>query len=290
MQIRKPIVAGQFYPAQHNDCLDEINQLLEQRSLPDSLPQNIISAIVPHAGWVFSGSLAAMAFAAIKQQCQRVNTFVIFGAAHSYSNLSPAVYDQGSWITPMGEIAIDSDLAADILESNNAVSDPQAHRSEHSIEVQVPFIQHIFPGAKIVPIIVPPSQESIHLGTSVAKVIANDSKTIICIGSTDLTHYGPHYGFEPMGPGPGALQWAKDVNDKQFIDLAVSVSPENMLKNSLENFNACGPGAAAATVAVAKNLEKTKGQLLSHTSSSEITLQRMNQKSEDSVGYATIVF
>lgn len=290
MQIRKPVVAGKFYPAQHNDCIDEINQMLEEVSLPASLPENILAAIVPHAGWIFSGQLAATALAAVKQQQEKVNTFVIFGAAHSYANLSPAIYDRGEWETPMGLIKVDDELAEDILESNNAVSDPQAHHYEHSIEVQIPIIQHLFPGSKIVPIIVPPTAESIELGTAVAKVIAASSKTIISLASTDLTHYGPSYGFVPQGTGQKALQWAKEENDQQFIDLALSLKPDQLLENSRKNLNACGPGAAAAAVTVAKKLNKTKGTLLAHTTSSEIMQKTMNRQSSDSVGYAAIVY
>jgi len=291
MPTRKPIVAGQFYPGQHNLCVDEINQCLEQRTLSKSLPETIVAGIVPHAGWTFSGGLAALVFSAIKQRNEKVHTFVIFGATHGYFGQSSAVYDKGSWITPLGEVAIDEKLADAVLDGGAAVSDPQAHRTEHSIEVQVPFIQYLFAGAKILPILVPPSEQAVALGTSVGDIISRDEKKkIVCIGSTDLTHYGPRYGFTPMGTGEDAFQWASEVNDGEFIDLALKLEPEGMLTSAAENYNACGAGAAAAAVAAAKKIGRTKGLLLAHTNSNEVMLQKMGTSSTDSVGYAAIIF
>jgi len=291
MQIRKPSVAGQFYPGQHNACIAEINEYLDQITPSESLPETIVAGIVPHAGWVFSGSLAAMVFSAIKQQNAKVHTFVVFGAAHSYFGDSPAVYDRGSWSTPIGDIAIDEDLANAVLKSGKAFSDTDAHELEHSIEVQVPFIQHLFAGAKLLPILVPPNPQATALGQAIGEIITNqEEKNVICIGSTDLTHYGPRYGFTRMGTGPEALNWASKVNDREFINLALRLEANNLLKNAAENSNSCGPGAAAAAVAAAKELGRTKGILLCHANSSEIMLKKMGNTSPDSVGYAAIVF
>ncbi|MBN2018603.1 MAG: AmmeMemoRadiSam system protein B [Sedimentisphaerales bacterium] len=291
MQKRRPIVAGQFYPDRKDQCIDEITQCLEEIKLTPHLPDEIVAGIVPHAGWTFSGATAAFVFAAIKQRHPKVDTFVIFGAAHGYLGQPPAVYDKGGWLTPLGEIAIDEELAAAILESKTAVSDCDAHNSEHSMEVQVPFIQHLFPDAKILPILTPPSEQAIPLGKIVASLItSDDERKIVCLGSTDLTHYGPRYGFTPMGAGKEGLKWATEVNDRQFIDFALKLQPEKLLETAAENYNACGAGAAAATVTVAKALGKTKGVLLAHTNSNEIMLKKMGVSSRESVGYAAIVF
>jgi AmmeMemoRadiSam system protein B len=291
MQARKPIVAGQFYPGQHDSCVTEINECIDARTLSESLPETITAGIVPHAGWTFSGSLAALVFAAIRQQHEKVNTFVIFGAAHGYFGQSPAVYNSGVWTTPLGDVAVDEELADAVLKAGPAISDPAAHRAEHSIEVQLPFIQYLFPGAKILPIIVPPKEQSVTLGASIGDIISRDrSRKIICIGSTDLTHYGPRYGFTPMGVNEDALKWADNVNDKMFIDLALQLEPERLLASAIENCNACGPGAAAATIAAAKQLGSKRGFLLAHTNSSEVMLRRMGTTSADSVGYAAIIF
>ena len=184
MQTRKPIVADQFYPGRHNSCVTEINECLRQKRPAESLPETIAAGIVPHAGWTFSGSLAAMVFSAIKQRHGKVDTFIIFGAAHGYYGPSPAVYDKGIWLTPLGEVAVDEELADAILKSDAAVSDTSAHQDEHSIEVQVPFIQHLFADAKILPILTPPNEQAISLGEVVGDIIKQQQKKIVCIGST----------------------------------------------------------------------------------------------------------
>ncbi|MBL7154566.1 MAG: AmmeMemoRadiSam system protein B [Phycisphaerae bacterium] len=291
MQTRRPIVAGQFYPAQHDLCIAEIHEFLEAISPLESLPETISAGIVPHAGWTFSGALAALVFAAVKQQHEKVNTFVIFGAAHGYFGESPALCSAGAWVTPLGEVVVDEELAEAVLATGRAISNPDAHRAEHSIEVQIPFIRHLFPGAKILPILVPPREQAVTLGSAVGEIISGlEAKRIICIGSTDLTHYGPRYGFTPMGMGNSALQWAQTVNDRKLIDLALKMEPQSLLAEAAENCNACGAGAAAATIAAAKELGSGKGMLLAHTSSKEVMLSKTGAPSQDSVGYAAIIF
>lgn len=291
MQIRKPVVAGQFYPGGHSACVDEINQYIEQAAFSAPLPETIVAGIVPHAGWTFSGSLAQLVFSAVKRQHDKVHTFVIFGAAHSYFGAAPAVYDKGFWATPMGEIAIDEELAQALIDTGAVVSDTKAHSYEHSIEVQVPLIQHLFAGAKIVPVLVPPTEPAVGLGEVTGDIIGKEEQgKIVVIGSTDLTHYGPRYGFTPAGTGADALRWASSVNDKEFIDLALGLEAAKLLESAAKNCNACGPGAAAAAVAAAKKLGKTKGMLLAHTNSNEVMMEKMGSSSPESVGYAAIVF
>ncbi len=292
MAVRKPIVAGQFYPGSEQECRAELEYYTENRPIEDKLPEKIVAGIVPHAGWVFSGDLAGMVFKAIQKINQTVDTFVIFGATHSQIGASAAVYDKGSWATPMGTIKIDEEFASVILaKSQTAKSNPTAHNYEHSIEVQIPFIQYLFPNAKIVPIMTSPAEYAFALGTEVGECIKNiGGKKIVCIGSTDLTHYGPRYGFNPKGNGAKGIDWAKNINDKNFINLAVEMNAEKLLTKSLENQNACGPGATAATINAAKALGKTKGVLLAHTHSNEVMERKYHQTSEESVGYAAIIY
>jgi AmmeMemoRadiSam system protein B len=289
MQVRRPVVADQFYPGRRDACVEEIEACLKARTLTESLPDTIVGAIVPHAGWTFSGSVAALAFSAIKQRHEQIHTFVIFGA-HYLGNM-PSVYSTGRWTTPIGEVDVDEELAKAVLDSGYAVSNIEAHLSEHSIEVQIPFIKHLFSGSKILPILVPPNELAITLGTALGDIIvSSEERMIVCIASTDLTHYGPGYGFTPRGTDADALEWASKVNDKKFIDLALKLDAQGLLASAAENYNACGPGAAAATVSVARKLGKKKGLLLAYTNSNEVMLQKMGTMSRDSVGYAAIVF
>ena len=290
MQTRKPLVAGQFYAGTRDSCLAELTECLGERTINQPLPETIVAGILPHAGWVFSGSVAAMVFSAVKRQNKAVDTFVIFGAAHGYYGPEPAVYDKGAWLTPLGELPIDEVLAEQVLQDSPAVANLQAHAGEDSIEVQVPFVQHLFPDAKLLAILTPPADEAIEVGRCVGRIAKESDRKIVCIGSTDLTHYGPRYGFAPMGTGEKALKWASEVNDREFIDFALGMNPQKMLDSAGRNCNACGAGAAAAAVAAAKELGRTSGILLAHTDSNTIMAEKTGSRSSESVGYAAIVF
>ena len=290
MNIRKPAVAGQFYGGTQAQCLAEIEECMPIRDLKVELPDPIVAAIVPHAGWLFSGELAATAFKAIRQVSKEVDTFVIFGAAHRYFDGGAVVDDSDAWQTPLGQVEIDAELASQIV-AEGAVANADAHYSEHSIEVQVPFIQHLFPNAKIVPVLVPVADFDPAFGSRVGQLIGEQTdKKIVCIASTDLTHYGPRYGFCPEGTGPAALKWAREVNDTEFIDLALRMKADELLKSAMDKGNACGPAAVAAVVSAARAMGRICGVLLGHTTSNDIMKAKFNETSEESVGYATIVF
>jgi len=291
MNTRKPAVAAQFYSENPDTCLRELRQCLAERSLDVELPDEIVAGIVPHAGWMFSGDLAGLVFSAIKRVHETVDTFVIFGAAHRYLGRDAVIFEKGRWRTPLGEVDIDEELAGRILEIDCVCSDEEPHRGEHSIEVQVPFIQYLFSGARIVPIIVPAAEFDLRLGTEVGNIINQlESRKVVCIASTDLTHYGPRYGFYPQGTGPEGIRWAKQVNDMEFIRLALSMEPHRLLEAAAQRENACGAGAAATVIAAARQSGKTEGLLLAHTHSSEVMESKLGQSSSESVGYAAIVF
>lgn len=290
MKTRQPIVAGQFYPADRDACLAEVRQCIDAGAPRERLPESIVAGIVPHAGWTFSGSTAAMVFAAIKHRHDHVDTFVVCGAAHGYFGAKPAADDHDNWQTPLGHIEIDRQLSEDLRAAGVVESDASAHRNEHSIEVQVPFVQHLFADARILPIIVPPTEAALALGEALGDIASRTRARMVCIGSTDLTHYGPRYGFTPMGAGPQGLRWASEVNDRHFIDLALRLDPERLLPDAIDRGNACGPGAAAAAIKAAKTLGVTAGSLLAHTNSNDVMVRQMGAAGRDSVGYAALVF
>ena len=293
MRTRTPVVAGQFYPAEPDECLEQIRECLAgtgERSRTSTLPPSVTGGIVPHAGWTFSGAVAAMVFAAVKERRPTTRTFVLFGSAHSYFGSLPAVDDSDAWQTPLGTVEVDDALRQALVSRYVVIADAGAHRHEHSIEVQVPFIQHLFPDAKIVPIIVPPVENALTLGEAAAGIAPEADRTVVFVGSTDLTHYGPRYGFTPMGKGVDGLQWAAEVNDREFIELAVDLEAERLLSGAIEKGNACGPGAAAAALAAARRLGARKGALLAYTNSNQVMQRKMGTTSRDSVGYAAILF
>jgi len=300
MQIREPVVAGQFYPEDRETCLAELRACLPDQVPQEGVPESPLGGLVPHAGWTFSGALAALVLATIKHRRTHVDTFVIFGAAHGYFGVQPVIDGSDAWDTPVGRTYLDESLREAVRESGTAGIDSSAHRREHSIEVQVPFLQLLFPDARLLPIIVPANDSAIRLGVAVAEASrarrgakadeTPNPPSVVFLGSTDLTHYGPRYGFTPMGVGSEALHWASDVNDRQFLELALALEPERLLANALENGNACGPGAAAAALAAAQRLGVRRGVLLAHTNSNEVMLREMGTTSRDSVGYAAVVF
>lgn len=290
MQIRRAIVAGQFYPADRESCLSQIRECLPSEGPPASVPERPVAGIVPHAGWTFSGPVAAQVFAAVRDRRPGVQTFVLLGSAHGYFGAMPAMDASDAWETPLGEVPIDDALRQSLLDGGAAEIEPGAHRREHSIEVQVPFIKHLFPEARIVPIVVPATETAVSLGCALAEKLGGAEDSVVCIGSTDLTHYGPRYGFTPMGVGGDGLHWATEVNDRQFIDLALRLQPERLLGHAVENGSACGPGAAAAVVTAAGRLGVRQGVLLAHTNSNEIMRRQMGTTTRESVGYAAIVY
>lgn len=294
MSVRMASVAGQFYEASPAECREHISQIL--MTMPevdmDSLPEKIVAGVVPHAGWVFSGELAAMVFATIKKQLSEVDTFVIFGAVHTVRADHGLVYDAGQWGTPLGTVDVDEDLSREILDQAGdlMVANTSGHAREHSIEVQVPFIQHLFPDAKIVPVNVPPIPQADRIGEIVGRVVNEANKSVVCVASTDLSHYGPSYGFTSMGIGPEALKWAKEENDAFFVKLALSMQADKLVDTARMYGSACGAGAVAAVVEAARTMGAARGYLLAHTTSAEVMQGRFGQDSQDSVGYAAIVY
>lgn len=290
MIVRDPIVAGQFYPDTKEDCAEQVETCQPAELDTDSLPATLVGGIVPHAGWTFSGPTAGHVFAALDARRQP-KTVILFGADHHRSTRSGSAFGSGRWISPMGPVDIDEALAEQITSTGDVVrDDPYAHNKEHSLEVQVPFVQHAWPDAKILPIVVAPTGQAIDVGQSVAAAVQAAKGDVVIVGSTDLTHYGPNYGFTPEGVGAEALAWAKDVNDRRLIDAILNLDAEGALTDAAANRSACGAGAIVATIAACKQLGATEAKLLEHTTSHEVASRFMEEAATMSVGYAGIVF
>jgi len=290
MLVREPVAAGGFYPAGKDECLRMIRSL-PAVELPDDLPDHPVAGIVPHAGWIFSGATALAVLRALQAK-RSPKTFVLFGAVHRPIGRS-AVFSSGAWRTPLGLAAVDERLAREVLAlAGDLLEDnPRAHVGEHSIEVQVPLIQHLFGEAKIVPIAVLPEQAATEIGLAVARAIRNSGSDAVCLGSTDLTHYGPMYGFTPRGYGEKAVQWVRDENDRRIIDLMLRLDAEGAVPEAKAQMNACGSGAVAATLAAARELGAKRGCLVHYTTSYDVCRERLGERDSDAaVGYAGVLF
>ncbi|MSO21012.1 MAG: AmmeMemoRadiSam system protein B [Acidobacteria bacterium] len=278
---RQP-AAAEFYAG---DCAGAAERFLRDFAAPAE-PTHIVAGVVPHAGWEYSGAVAAQVFGVIQRK-QPVETFVIFGAIHRRAGRN-AVYARGEWATPLGPVQVDEELAARILDATTRLlaDDPQAHAGEHAIEVQLPFIRHWFPQASVVPISVSPDTQAVEIGQRVGDVLKKLGRETVVIGSTDLTHYGELYQFSPQGAGERARQWMRG-NDERIIDLAVDMKAEQIVKEARQHQNACGAGALAATVAAAARLGSQHGVMLDYRTSFDVAPEPVFRMA---VGYSAIVF
>ncbi len=290
MMVRDPIVSGQFYPGDRQSCLEHVRQCMPGDADVEALPETLHGGIVPHAGWTFSGPTAARVFAALAAR-RTPATVVLFGSDHARAARAGAMFSAGQWSSPLGNVDVDERLAERIASmTNTVIDDPHAHAREHSIEVQLPFVQRVWPDAKILPIIVSPTKQAVDVGQAVARAIDAYKADTVVVGSTDLTHYGPNYGFTPQGVGPEALAWAKDVNDRRLIDLILEMDAQAVIPDAAANRSACGAGAIAATMAACQQLGATQALLLEHTTSYEVGRRMFDEAATMAVGYAAIVF
>jgi len=261
--------------------------LLDENPARVEAQTRVLGGLVPHAGWSCSGGVAAQVFHALARSATP-DIVILFGGVHRHARGSgAAMFGAGHWETPLGTVEIDQRLAERVLGQTNLIADdPYAHETEHSLEVQMPFVKHLFPEAKIVPIMVPPSDTAHEVGEAVARTLKSYEYDALIVGTTDLTHYGPDYGFTPKGVGPSANAWAKQENDRRFVDLLCSLEATKVVPEATQNRNACSSGAAAATLAAVSAMGATRGVLLAHMTSAEVLLG----EHYDSVGYAGVVF
>jgi len=280
---RGSVVRGLFYPFSHQECAEKIDYCVSSEINVEGV--TFKAGIVPHAGWDFSGPTAGKVFAAIKKH-GNPKTFILFGASHGYFG-PPALMAEGFWETPFGDIEIDASVSARLLEQVDGLKEnASAHDGEHSIEVQIPFIKRLFPKARIAPILTPAHESASALGKAVADVVRDDN-SVVAIGSADLSHYGPRFGFAPKGTGRQALEWVRNTNDKRVVDLAVEMKADVIVAEARDRHNTCGAGAISALVAFAGTSGARSGVLLEYTTSHDV---RPFGEPVDFVGYAGIVY
>jgi len=286
---RSPIVAGSFYDASPSGCRQAVERLLAAAELPESTPERCTGGLVPHAGWICSGAVAAMTLKALARDWSG-QPFVLFGAVHAPTGPEAMLYDRGGWQTPLGEVAVDAELAATICaDCDGVVADCHAHGREHSLEVQLPLLQVLFPQAAIVPILVPASSAAADVGSQVGKVLAGVDPQPLIVGSTDLTHYGPRYGITPAGVGAQGIAWSVE-NDKRLLALIEQMAADRIVAHTTQTHSACGGGAIAATIAACRELGADRGVVLRHTNSFETLKAFSPNDTSTAVGYTSVVF
>ncbi len=254
---REPAVAGQFYSFDRESLEKEIKKAFSLPGEPKKTKNEnkILAAVCPHAGYMYSGSVAAYSYKALKED-STPKTFVIIGPNHGGMGPAISIYPSGEWETPLGTVEIDSELAEKIA-GEKFVLNEEAHIYEHSVEVQIPFLQHVFKEFKIVPICVMEQRlNSMRgLGEKLAQVLGGGH---MVIASTDFSHYVPN----------------EEAYKRDFkaID-AIKSLDENALFEAIDKYDIsmCGYGGVAAAIVYARAKGAKEGKLLKYMTSGDVT-------------------
>lgn len=249
--IRKPVVAGQFYPANPSTLRKELEALLKK----DEEKKEALGLVSPHAGYIFSGGVAAACFSKIRL----TETVVILGPNHTGLGAPFSIMVEGSWQTPLGNVEIDTPLAKRILKGSEYLEeDLKAHKSEHSIEVQLPFMQFFMPEVKIIPVVVSAADFKIYdkIGKAIAKAIKESKKDCLIIASSDMTHY--------------QSQQKAQEDDKLAIQAILNLDGKELLRR-VEKFNIsmCGYGPTVCMLSATKELGARSARLIKYQTSGD---------------------
>jgi hypothetical protein len=269
--IREPAVAGRFYPSHPGKLTQEIDGYLAAG--PQAAPQRAIGCVVPHAGIMYSGAVAGAVYARIALP----RRLVILCPNHFGVGQRLAILSAGAWRTPLGDAPVDSALAAQIQRACPLLrEDAEAHRTEHSLEVQLPFLQRRRPDFRLVPIALGTDRFDAFadLGRAIAAVIrenATEADPILVVASSDMNHYESD-----------AVTRRKD---RRAIDQVLALDPRGLydtVRN--ESISMCGYGPTTTLLVAARNLGATHAELVRYATSGDTTgdFDRV-------VGYAGII-
>ncbi len=269
-RIKKSLIAGSWYPANPRLLREEIERLFSRVPERD-IRGAIVGAVVPHAGYAYSGQVAAHAYEQLRGSS--FDAVIVIGPSHRSPFRGVSVYPAGGYETPLGVVPVDETLAAAMIESGSVVSAlPQAHGQEHSVEIQLPFLQVALGGFTFVPLVMGDQDQSTCEGLAEVIVRATGTRKVLVVGSSDLSHY---HGYETAV-----------AMDRRAVDHLVRMDAVGLLEELEAGFSeACGGGPAAVTVMAAKKLGADKAELLKYANSGDVTGDRSGV-----VGYASIVF
>ena len=277
---RMPAVAGMFYEADPEALRAQIEWTFKHPLGPGRVPspsserrKESLGFVSPHAGYMYSGPIAAHVYNRIALEGP-AQTYVIIGPNHTGLGTLVSVMVEGVWVTPLGEVEIDSELAKKIVEvSEYADIDDKAHRYEHSVEVQIPFLQYLFGSSfKIVPIVVWEQTVEVarDLGLAIAKAVQELGRDVVVIASSDFTHYEPD-------------EIAKK-KDNMAIQAILELDPEKLYQVvTTYDISMCGPGPVMAMLYYARELGAQNAEQLKYATSGDVAGDRSSV-----VGYAAI--
>jgi AmmeMemoRadiSam system protein B len=245
-----------------------------------------VGGIVPHAGWVYSGRIAYHVVRALAEAAKKdpVDTIVLCGG-HLSSRSSIRLMNHGDFWTPFGPIATDEALVERLAQRPNVhLETPEEHAADNTLELQAPLIKHFFPQARVVALGAPPREETLQWVEELANEAVRLQRRLMALGSTDLTHYGPNYGWSPRGVGAEAENWVRTDNDRRMIDRMCALDAPGVIAEALHRSNACCPGAVAAAIELSRRLGAQGASLLNYATSSDL------RPDQSFVGYAGILF
>jgi len=262
-QVRPPVVAGQFYAGTKSALLKQIEWCYTHPYGPGKVPKSqtgprkVVGLVSPHAGYVYSGPVAAHGFAFIAQD-GRPSSIVIVGPNHTGIGSGVSIMTSGKWRTPLGDVEIDKQLASSIKQSSDIIDeDIAAHAGEHSLEVQLPFLQHLFGDKfKMVPIcmMIQDEETSVEVGRAIARAAAK--KDVVVIASTDFTHYEP--------------QQSAVVKNGKAMDKILALDWRGLMRTvEDENISMCGYGPVSVMLKAAGELGAKRAKLLKYATSGE---------------------
>jgi hypothetical protein len=281
METKKMAFAGSWYPAMADECEASIQGFLKEGS--GAFTGRFVGGIVPHAGWYYSGSIACRVIASL-QGNDKIDTIILFGA-HMHKQSEPFILTHGNIETPFGQIEVDNELTNKIIAGISIKKrSPHKFPDENTFELQYPFIKYFYPDAKIVVCGVAPSFFAANIGRMAVEEAKSLSRNVRIIGSTDMTHYGPDFGFTPAGAGTKAVEWVKNKNDGKAIQALLKMDPSAIVEQGLANKNMCCSGAAAASVAACKKYGAVRAIELDYATSFE------KSAAASFVGYAGILY
>jgi AmmeMemoRadiSam system protein B len=268
--VREPAVAGRFYPGDAARLRKDVISYLSTQEAPQEERVRAIGCVVPHAGYMYSGRVAGAVFSRLEiPPC-----CIVLCPNHTGLGRPLAIMKEGSWRTPLGDLPIDSDLAGKLLQTFPAlVEDSAAHRSEHAIEVELPFLQVLCPDVKFVPIAVGTGQLMLleHLGEAMATVVSDREHPVLIIASSDMNHYEDDVTTR--------------VKDRKAIDQILDLDPVGLYETVMrESISMCGFGPAVAMLTAAKRLGTKEAELVQYATSGDVLGDR-----ETVVGYAGII-
>ena len=267
--VRHPAVAGRFYPRDPQDLRAEANSYLSQdnRSGPAA---TAIGCIAPHAGYMYSGHVAGAVFAKLQIPAR----CVVLCPNHTGVGRALAIMSEGEWETPLGNVPIDGELAAQLKQRCPGLQeDSSAHRGEHAAEVELPFLLLRQPLLTFVPIALGTTHlDSLEqLGLAIADVIAAEKDPVLIVASSDMNHY--------------ESDAVTRVKDQWAIERILALDARGLHEVvTQQNISMCGMGPAVAMLTAAKKLEATAAELVKYATSGDISGER-----ERVVGYAGIV-